>query len=594
VSEEPLRFLVAPHLVQDLGLNLYTSLSKVLVEFVANAHDADATGVDITMDFARIKLEREKLRAQVKYEQEQCKGDRAKLAKVQPLSQRTLPSEVTISIRDDGCGMTREDLQRKFLVAGRRRRDADAAGRTAGGRLLMGRKGVGKLAGFGVAHTVCVSTSVRDQASTTRITLNYPSIRNSASTDQFRVPEESLGREDVASGGTEITLSDLLYQPLSSQEETISADLADHFWLIGQGDFVIRLNGASVKPRPVTFSFAWPDPATPSESLVKSLCKTEDGQTFEFEYRIRFRDKSFRSSDDRGIRIYAHGRLAAAPTLLNTPTGSHGFKYTDYLDGIVVADFLDDQPDDYIRTDRQAVRWDTPLLTPLRDQLQAAIIQACSEYYKKRQADADADTKADAFTSDLITKSGLPKHRQKAVEKVAAVLWQAMDARDDAKPYQQQVKMFVDNWRQGDLIRSLRDLAQQPVPDFVRLVHEVTELTARELADFANYIDGRLAGIQSLKRIVSGSSFANKKNEKELQQLFERNPWLIDPTFTQFLSANQTVEALFDKLSQQLKVGAHAPPNAVNLAERPDLVFLIGSVNLKRAIVPVEGLHARR
>jgi hypothetical protein len=56
----PLKFKVAPHLVQDLGLNLYTSLARVLVEFVANAYDADSPDVNVTMDFDlnAIKLRR--------------------------------------------------------------------------------------------------------------------------------------------------------------------------------------------------------------------------------------------------------------------------------------------------------------------------------------------------------------------------------------------------------------------------------------------------------------------------------------------------------------------------------------------------------
>jgi hypothetical protein len=40
-----LKFRVAAHIVEDLGLNLYTDLPRVLVEYVANAHDADSPHV---------------------------------------------------------------------------------------------------------------------------------------------------------------------------------------------------------------------------------------------------------------------------------------------------------------------------------------------------------------------------------------------------------------------------------------------------------------------------------------------------------------------------------------------------------------------
>src|SRR5438477_3128168 len=58
-SESPLTFKVAPHLVEDLGLNLYTTLARVLVEFVANAYDADSWHVDLRFDTAKIKKARE-------------------------------------------------------------------------------------------------------------------------------------------------------------------------------------------------------------------------------------------------------------------------------------------------------------------------------------------------------------------------------------------------------------------------------------------------------------------------------------------------------------------------------------------------------
>jgi len=53
VMAKPLRFVVAPHIVQDLGLNLYTSLPRALVEFVSNSYDADSPLASIEMDSIR-------------------------------------------------------------------------------------------------------------------------------------------------------------------------------------------------------------------------------------------------------------------------------------------------------------------------------------------------------------------------------------------------------------------------------------------------------------------------------------------------------------------------------------------------------------
>ena len=118
---EPLKFKVAPHIVQDLGLNLYSSLPRVLVEFIANAYDADSPYAKIMLDAAEIRRARQILRAE-------WDGDMPKVdGEVTRLAERTLPETITIVIEDAGHGMSRDDLQSKFLVTGLRRRGKDNA-----------------------------------------------------------------------------------------------------------------------------------------------------------------------------------------------------------------------------------------------------------------------------------------------------------------------------------------------------------------------------------------------------------------------------------------------------------------------------------
>ena len=99
---DPLPFRVDPHMLEDLGLNLYSSLPRVLVEFIANAYDADGSTVDVRIDFALIDKQRRDMRAAWRAELESADGDHTKL---QPLEDRLLPSTTTISIHDDGYGM---------------------------------------------------------------------------------------------------------------------------------------------------------------------------------------------------------------------------------------------------------------------------------------------------------------------------------------------------------------------------------------------------------------------------------------------------------------------------------------------------------
>jgi hypothetical protein len=56
----------------------------------------------------------------------------------------------------------------------------------------MGRKGVGKLAGFGVAHVVTVISRKEGEKHATKVVLSYNDLGAKRSTDEFEIPEERL------------------------------------------------------------------------------------------------------------------------------------------------------------------------------------------------------------------------------------------------------------------------------------------------------------------------------------------------------------------------------------------------------------------
>jgi len=310
--KEPLKFVVAPHIVQDLGLNLYTSLPRVLVEFVANGYDADAESVDITVPKERIQKARDVLKKQWELESAEAETP----STVQRLEDRTLPRDIEIKIVDTGTGMSREDFRTKFLRAGRRRRQEDGRSHSEGGRALMGRKGLGKLAGFGVAHFVQVTSRAKGADHATRIELDYEELIKVTDTNEIPIQEHQLDDPGVLStGGTEIVLSGLLYEPMKSRLSTIAHAIGDHFAQIDQGDFVIRLNGDAVEPSPRKLVWAYPEPERPVTDFVNASVQTDDGTQHSFQYRLRFvEDRKALTGSDRGVRVYAHKRLAAAPS----------------------------------------------------------------------------------------------------------------------------------------------------------------------------------------------------------------------------------------------------------------------------------------
>ena len=106
------------NVLNHLGINLYSNVPAVLSEVVANSWDAEATSVDIRTDL------------------------RAK----------------TITITDNGWGMSKEECNSKFLTVGYKKRDLEAVETPNLHRHVMGRKGVGKLALFSIANTIEVQS----------------------------------------------------------------------------------------------------------------------------------------------------------------------------------------------------------------------------------------------------------------------------------------------------------------------------------------------------------------------------------------------------------------------------------------------------
>ena len=114
-KEIPLSITVLGRTLEHLGVQMYKRRDTAIAELVANCWDAGAEKVEIFVP-------------------ESAEYDQA---------------TSSVTIMDDGSGMDGATIQNEYLVVGRNRRQAGGTG--AKGRPAMGRKGIGKLAGFGLA-----------------------------------------------------------------------------------------------------------------------------------------------------------------------------------------------------------------------------------------------------------------------------------------------------------------------------------------------------------------------------------------------------------------------------------------------------------
>lgn len=117
MSEKIYPLSIDPSILELLGPSLYTNIYYVLAELIANAYDAQAKNVYIIAD------------------------------------------KDSITVEDDGLGMTYEEVTGHYLAVARESRTTEADTYTKdGSRRKMGRKGIGKLAALSVSENVLVQT----------------------------------------------------------------------------------------------------------------------------------------------------------------------------------------------------------------------------------------------------------------------------------------------------------------------------------------------------------------------------------------------------------------------------------------------------
>ncbi len=182
--------------IDNLGVKLYSTIPPMLAELVANAWDADAHNVWIEL------------------------SDEKK----------------SIEVRDDGCGMSFDELNDKFLKVGRNRRvelDADA---TESGRPVLGRKGVGKLSMFGIGKNIIITSS--KDGSTTKFELDYDRIKDEG--DSYRPEILEPDGSELNGSGTDILIKNV-NRKSDFDLEGIENGLRQRFHVFSK-DFAVHIN----------------------------------------------------------------------------------------------------------------------------------------------------------------------------------------------------------------------------------------------------------------------------------------------------------------------------------------------------------------
>ena len=155
---------------------------------------------------------------------------------------------------------------------------------------------------------------------------------------------------------------------------------------------------------------------------------------------------------------------------------------------------------------------------------------------------------------------------------VAIVLAKHLEKGLEDEEYSRNLEILTQGLGQGTVLQDLANLASGEMPGLDSLRVAVAELVARETGELARFAEGRIAAIESLKKIVLAVDFQERNRESELQELFENAPWLIDPVYTQMVTADKWLKTTYQELARYLRIREFAETDD---QARADLVFLV-------------------
>lgn len=582
-------------MLESLGVNMYTSIGQSLIEFIANGFDADATKVFVQVPFSNIENERKKIRAKAKSD-----GLDLKQGVYDPL-----PETVEISVSDDGHGMTVEEMEDKFLVLSRNRRKAEDGEKSESGhRTVMGRKGLGKLAGFGAAQKVIIRTKRKGETYATTIEMDFEKI--SAQEQLGNIKFTPSYEEGLPEGekGTKITLQHLRCDSIKATEKTLYKTLVKNFSHFGDG-FDVYLGTQLIKPPKVDYEFIYPEEEKRTNNgLAEFEISVEDEFIFPVLGSVSFRRKGDSDEEferghlpatERGARIYCNGRLAAGPTLFDLPTGMHNFHAQSYLECVIHADVLDQLEADLISTNRQGFKTDNIVVSAFIAGVTDLMKKAIAAHSKYRDKVVEEEVNNDPDSQVILRSiSGLNSKIKRPAEKILRIV--AAQEGTASPIYKEIAPHLVQAINSSEVLADLIHSVTDP-KDFVTIIGQLAELSEIERSDVLKLYRGRRNGIHALQKLEERSQSRGPQYEKELHQLLKENPWLIKPEYSNYLTSDTSMGDVAKKLTKALKIDMAGD---VNSTQRPDLVFLaldshdphhVTIVELKSPDVPLNADH---
>ena len=447
--KDKLKMTFDPRTIEHLGIKMYSTLPPAIAELIANAYDACASEVIVKLSDNPKKIE----------------------------------------VIDNGTGMTFDEINEYFLKIGRNRRVESQS--TPCDRFATGKKGLGKLALFGIGKKIEVLTQKNGEK--IRFVMDWDKIMSTAGAYEPKFEKDSCSSDEH---GTTIIVHNLK-RKTGFEVEPLAISIAKlfnfndkrfHIKLTLNDDEEIEID-RDLKFKDITKQFEWFAPDDTNDLLSDE----------KYEYFNDVKGKLFTSEKPlkpglRGITLYANGRMVNLPEFFGVSESSHFFSYlTGYLD----IDFVDRWDEDVISTDRQSLDWDHEKLQALRAFLQRVIMTVSKDWREKRKREKDREVQE---STGINIESWLDKTPKPIKEKLTTVI-SSLTSKD--------VEMSSE--KQKIVVETIHELVPEYPYYHWRHLHDAIHRVSSEDYEKGDYFRAAEDAVKEYENIVKKISGINDK-----------------------------------------------------------------------------------
>jgi hypothetical protein len=479
--------------------------------------------------------------------------------------------------------MTPDEVNDFYLKVGGERRKDPKRGDTSKkfGRKVLGRKGVGKLAPFGICQKIEIITSGGEIISkfsnngttvsgylTAHLILDQRDIMNDSDADYVPQTGEMDGTIR-AEKGTTIKLSEFSYRQVPAVD-VLARELAQRFGIaslnweiklensaVEPGENICRVQNFHVLKMPETeIRFEAeknPRPQSPThltynhEGYIMPEIEAGfncDGVFYPVEGWIAYAQKNYKDDLVAGIRIYCRGKITAQTSIFNLKSGFTGeYDVRSYIIGELHADWLDEK-DDLIQTDRRDILWSNEIGQAFEEWGQS-IVKIIGKNARNPIKKKVWDTFKEISNIEERAKEAFPTEEQKELRdrtiSFANMIGRTMREGEVQDP--EQVKAIVDLSiafaPHVTLSEKLRVAGDENTSPLSAIASILKTAHVAELSSYGKIADDRIKVISRVEQLKDDPATL----EAVFQELIESAPWLIDAQWSP-IAANQAFSNL--------------------------------------------------